>query len=546
VERDAYRRRLRTGESWATIIRDDIEEGDALADLLDDASWATDQSAADGFWTLWTRLPQFDRFIEGSANSAFRAAWASLMQALTRQEERDPTISLARYAELADREDFEATPLLRFRDDSGDRLTLTTLHQAKGLEFDVVFIADAVEGVFPDLRRQRSLLQTRLLSPHQDTDPASARTFRLQEEMRLAYTAMTRARRRVVWTATDAGIDEGERRPSRFLGALGVEPTTGTSSDAPPITPLEAEAYLRRALVDPGRANGLRLAAAHLLVARPNPAVRPVDEFALVRSRGSDRGLVGEDLRLSPSQAEAYVSCPRRYALERRLDAAGESGPYAGFGSLIHDVLEETEKAAAERGDTHGTLDEALLALDRHFETADFGASGWRTAWKKRAERLLRGLYLDWIRPEARPVLLEHTLELELDGVLWRGRADRIELTPAGTTRIVDYKTTTSPKPRKEAASSIQLGFYLMAARRDPVAASFGEPAEAEFWYPLAGSKHVPFDPATLPLVEEAMRTVAAGIRAEDWTPTVSGDCERCPVRIVCPEWPEGRESFSR
>ena len=46
------------------------------------------------------------------------------------------------------------------------------------------------------------MLRPELLSPERTTDPEAQHLFQVQEEMRLAYTAMTRARSRVVWTAT--------------------------------------------------------------------------------------------------------------------------------------------------------------------------------------------------------------------------------------------------------------------------------------------------------------------------------------------------------
>ncbi|MDH5373725.1 MAG: ATP-dependent helicase, partial [Acidimicrobiia bacterium] len=351
VERDAYRRRLRSGESWPAILRASIPEAADFADLLANPEWATSGSAAQGFWTLWSSLPQFDKLVHDRDRADYRSAWAAFAQVLGRQEARDEALSLMDYVILADREDFEATPLLGFADAATDRLTLTTLHQSKGLSFDVVFIADAVEGVMPDLRRQRSILQTRLLSPYHDPDPQAARRFRLQEEMRLAYTAMTRASRRVVWTATDAGSDDPQRRPSRFLAAIGVVPTEAPeerdslldSDDRLPVTPAEAEAHLRRMVVDPEVASSRRLAAMSILHQRPNPAIRPVVEFARMRPKGLDTGIIDPALRLSPSQAESYQACPRQYALARRLDAGGEAGPYASFGRLIHDILEETE-----------------------------------------------------------------------------------------------------------------------------------------------------------------------------------------------------------
>jgi ATP-dependent DNA helicase UvrD/PcrA len=88
----------------------------------------------------------------------------------------------------------------------GDRVTIMTIHAAKGLEFDIVYLAGWEEGVFPS---QRALDEGGLAS--------------LEEERRLAYVAITRARRRATiihavnrriygqWTSSI---------PSRFLGEL--------------------------------------------------------------------------------------------------------------------------------------------------------------------------------------------------------------------------------------------------------------------------------------------------------------------------------------
>jgi DNA helicase-2/ATP-dependent DNA helicase PcrA len=88
----------------------------------------------------------------------------------------------------------------------GDRLTIMTIHAAKGLEFPIVYLAGWEEGVFPS---QRSLDEGGLAS--------------LEEERRLAYVAITRARRRATilhaanrriygqWTSSI---------PSRFVAEL--------------------------------------------------------------------------------------------------------------------------------------------------------------------------------------------------------------------------------------------------------------------------------------------------------------------------------------
>jgi DNA helicase-2/ATP-dependent DNA helicase PcrA len=88
----------------------------------------------------------------------------------------------------------------------GDRVTIMTIHAAKGLEFDIVYLPGWEEGVFPS---QRALDEGGLAA--------------LEEERRLAYVAITRARRRATilhaanrriygqWTSSI---------PSRFLAEL--------------------------------------------------------------------------------------------------------------------------------------------------------------------------------------------------------------------------------------------------------------------------------------------------------------------------------------
>jgi len=86
-------------------------------------------------------------------------------------------------------------------DDAADRVSLMTLHSAKGLEFPVVFVTGMEEGVFP---HSRSLL-----------DAAE-----MEEERRLCYVGLTRAKERLYlthcWKRTLYGT-ERFNKPSRFL-----------------------------------------------------------------------------------------------------------------------------------------------------------------------------------------------------------------------------------------------------------------------------------------------------------------------------------------
>jgi DNA helicase-2/ATP-dependent DNA helicase PcrA len=139
----------------------------------------------------------------------------------------DPAAALA----AADRDEAD-TPLLGFLEQlalvgdadaggGGDRVALMTLHAAKGLEFDAVWMTGLEERVFPS---SRSLGQTGPTASGEE-DPAE-----LAEERRLCYVGMTRARKRLTLSLARCRSLYGELRfnpVSRFVRELPPELTDG-------------------------------------------------------------------------------------------------------------------------------------------------------------------------------------------------------------------------------------------------------------------------------------------------------------------------------
>ncbi|HXN33283.1 MAG TPA: UvrD-helicase domain-containing protein [Polyangiaceae bacterium] len=94
-------------------------------------------------------------------------------------------------------------------EDKGDVVTLSTLHGSKGLEFDVVFLVGCEEGYLPHART----LETRA------TDIIDGAAD-IEEERRLIYVGVTRARERLVLSRAKSRMLRGKaiaRTPSRFL-----------------------------------------------------------------------------------------------------------------------------------------------------------------------------------------------------------------------------------------------------------------------------------------------------------------------------------------
>ncbi len=312
-----------------------------------------------------------------------------------------------------------------------------------------------------------------------------------------------------------------------------------------PTTPSEAEAWLRRRIADPLLPLADRLAAIGA-IATPAPW-RPRDPlaFAGILERGPDRGLIEGDPVLSASQADSYTECPRRYAFERRLRIDQGGSAYQELGSVIHRALEQAESTAVAAGEPQATPAGALAALDDGFAPEAFGPAPWAEAWRARAHRIVTRLYELW--PGKGPAIgLEEPIDFEMAGVRWIGRIDRVERRGDGR-HVVDYKTGTSHPTVGEAAVSLQLGLYVLGLRAE----GFEPVTGAEFWYPAADMnrrKSVLTRSLDLDRLDEVTMTLgqaAAGISSEDWTPRTGTHCERCPVRLVCPEWPEGQEAFA-
>lgn len=535
--------RRAAGEEWAAIIESAVPDGGHLAALLSEPSWATATPAPNGLWHIWRTLPWLTAIATDDDNVEDRKAWTAFAQALDRLAERAPRATLVDHERLVGHSDFEADPLFEFRLGDLRGVTITTLHRSKGTSFDVVYIAQANEGTFPDLRATDSLLGSRHLNPHLPAAAGSYRAFRLDEERRLAYTAMTRASVKVVWTATAAQSGHGTR-PSRFLPL--VAPVTDPGHDTAPLTRRSFEAMLRRTLRDPEALDADRLAASSVLANGPEHGLgEPLERYG-TKLHGPDGDIVPDDLRMSPSQANGYLDCPRKYAVDRYLMTRSEETDHMRFGSLIHKVLEEAEREASQDGRERANAQEANAWLDRVWDEYGFGDDAVGGAWRRRAVGMLSDIYRLW-PSSGRPVGFETALKMTIGGTPWLGRADRIEA-KGSNVFVVDYKTG-GPVTRAEAAESIQLGYYAMAASENPEITKHGEVVGAEFWYPKITNKNSigtrAFDMANLSIVRERMVDVTRAIHAEQFTPTPGPQCESCAVELVCPARQAGEEAFA-
>jgi len=427
-------------------------------------------------------------------------------------------------------------------DPDANAVAVMTVHKAKGLEFPFVYLPGLVSGRFPTVGRREPLgLPLALVNeilPEGD--------YQLQEERRLFYVGMTRARDELVLShAADYGGQRARRVSPFVLEALDLPVAAGASgAGAKASSPLERMAGLEQTAGAP---------------AQP-------------RERS------GEPLMLSFYAIDDYLTCPLKYKFAHLLRVPLAPHHSIIYGSALHAAVSEFHKRHAH-GEvmTEEALVEAFMAawrnegfLSREHEEARLAAG--RAALRRfREEQLAPGAVI--------PAYVERDFSFMLDGDRVRGRYDRVDITPraqlaagdAGPAAdeargsgpggaeglasasgadvveptlglapervvITDYKSSDVRDPvkaRQRAKESLQLSIYAMGYEAmtgrlpDAVALYFLESG-------LVGT--APVERKRIEKARESIRAAAAGIRARSFAAKPDHlACSYCAFREICP-----------
>jgi superfamily I DNA/RNA helicase/RecB family exonuclease len=513
-------------------------------------------------WVLWhdsgwaRRLTEEAAGVGPVARNADRDldAVVALFDAAGRLEEREPRAGVKTLLDELGMQEIPASPQEE-RVATAQAVRLLTAHRAKGLEWDVIVIADVQEELWPDLRRRGSLLDADQVDAD-DVRPAPTTQQLLVDERRLFYVALTRARRRVVLTAVSA-VDEAGARPSRFLDEVVSElpPTRLAGVDL--LSPASLVARLRRVVQDDREPDGVRRAAAARLariaaataddgtplvpVADPSrwwgvhewtPGTRPV--------RDPD-----QPLPLSGSAVAGYETCPLRWFLDRQVHAGGGASVAQGFGTVVHALA---QLVADE------TLPPDPDLLVEKLEQV-WSALGFEAPWQAEREReearaALRRL-VRWLDGRDRQGLaseasFEVTLATTAGDVVVRGAVDRLEVDADGQVHIVDFKTARTVKTKAAVEDDPQLAVYQLALRAgafsDHVPAN-STSAGAELVYlrnemksglpSVRTQSALPGDDRTW--ADDLLDRTAVGMRAEQFPARINDGCGMCAFRGLCP-----------
>ena len=383
--------------------------------------------------------------------------------------------------------------------DPANTAALMTVHAAKGLEFDHVFVARANQNSFPANYREKLFEMPAAMRDPRCLAKSDSSELHREEERRLFYVAMTRARDSLtIYSKPGQGRNP---KPGLFVREVmdGHVPPPGWRQ-RPPELRLAAQA------VATGATSGL---GAWLLIPP------------------STRVLAGS---LSASAIERYETCPLKFKIQREWNIPGEISAALQFGSAVHSALRDYFDAI--RFGRPRTPEQLLQVFESTLAELPFDDPHQLELYRKLGREQLTAFCEARDGAPAPQVLsTERTFQFSVSGTVVNGRVDRIDGIDGQRVVIVDYKTG-SPKTPVDARRSLQLSIYALAARQ-----LWNYIPERLVFYNLETAEEVEAcrTEKELKEAEERISDVARRIAAGQFDPTPGFHCRSCSFRSICP-----------
>ncbi|MCK9446174.1 ATP-dependent helicase [bacterium] len=400
-------------------------------------------------------------------------------------------------------------------DSSFDAVRVMTVHSSKGLEFKYVFLTNLVSRKFPSDQKKNPIeipdALIREILPEGD--------FHIQEERRLFYVALTRAKKGLflTWAADYGGKDL--KKPSRFLIESGL---------------IDEEVMSKQKFT---RSSG----------------------FCIKRSIGfklesNETNGSGRDLKVflpdhfSYSQLESFRKCPLEYKFRNifRIPMRGKS--VFSFGKSIHQtlhrfVLESLSISSIEQKDLFGkktklgvlSFKDLLSIYEKEWISDWYDSSVAKKEFYEKGKESLKLFYDDFIKNKPEVLFindepaLEKNFNLKLNGDVFIGTIDRIDKLGDGV-EIIDYKTG-SPKKTLAKEEKLQLMIYAVAAKK-----VLGlNPLKLTYYYlddGTACSFNIKED--DIENTESEIKEIMDKIKRSNFKPSPGWHCQYCDFKDIC------------
>ena len=482
--------------------------------------------------------------------------------------------------------------------DEQEAVQVSTVHQSKGLEFKIVFVVDAAARKFPLAYHAKHFYVPPDLA--KGVLPAADPKEEFQrEERRVLYVGLTRALDHLFVTyPTQYDGNKAPNKASKYIkdiirGNENVEFEKATAlPDIDSSTGADAFEIIRDS-----RTN---VAIEQMRSGQHQSAIESIMDLVKIqhfRDKGSFDGLdtgsyslkstddiegilegtISERKKfsrknLSVSAIEPYENCPKQFWYKEILNVLPENQDKTPLtkGSMFHNIVEDSAGRQID-----GSAPEEYDVLEKELEDRWGGEASRAYLYEpltkeeedKDSLRPALESFSKWskINPN-RIIFVECEFEIDIGGIPWKGKIDRLEETPEGDLVIVDYKTGGKKKKIGNVNESIQLNVYAIATNiekekdmpfgkklPDGVSLKGKKVARASFFYPEKDPDGDP-DPATgkssgqwfdYEITDEDMANTKAKLEGYveslrngefDATPGEYMPCKWCDYKDICPD----------
>jgi len=345
-------------------------------------------------------------------------------QKIKKFEDTLPASRLNDFMQLMDLE-LEAGEVgaLRLDFSDNDTVKIMTVHAAKGLEFKYVFLVNIVDKKFPTISRSEKISIPDNLVKEKIV---SSKDAHIEEERRLFYVAITRAKEELFITGAKDYGGAREKKPSAFIAEMGLN--------------------IFEVGADENFSNKLEL-------------VRDLERLDQKELEKPEK-LVLPD-KFSFSQLAAFSTCPLQYkfAFVLKIPAPSDKNSLI-FGRVLHnalhDFLEPLEATSAVQDSLFSKpkaelSEEKLLALyEERWQPDGYDNKENRDGFYQKGKIALKTFWTNLSAEEFPEILfLEKNFTFKIGDGIIKGAIDRVDRLADGTLEIIDYKTGT-PKEAKD------------------------------------------------------------------------------------------------
>lgn len=376
-----------------------------------------------------------------------------------------------------------------------DAVNILTIHKAKGLEFRVVFLVSLVQGRFPWPHRSQSIeIPDALIKEVLPTGDSH-----IQEERRLFYVGMTRAKEELYFTSAEDYGGRRLRRVSQFVAeALGEEARVSEKKKSRAIESIERFADLA-----------------------DSPKAKPVQIPE------------GRLITLSYYHIDDYLTCPLKYKYVNILRVPIMEHHTVIYGRAMHEAVSKYFQFKMAGRDM--PLDELLETFRLSFDPQGFLDIRHQEERFRMGTDALVKFFNAEEKSNSKPRFIEKDFSFILGDNKISGRFDRVDIEEDGAV-IMDFKTSRVSDQKdadKRSRESMQLSLYALAYEK-----IFGIlPKCVKLYFLESGILGTsPVEEKQLEKVKEKIREVSLGIRKQNYAATPAYmACTYCAYNQICP-----------